>query len=123
MRRHRYMVVEHSEAAAEITKDKQFHEYVLPIHTLLGTYHWQRIDAEHVFVTGYYDSSHHHIIETHPKVSMLPSIGSSKKLHVHLKAPHYLALSKKLTLEADSTAADVAEAAEVQFGCIFAPDK
>lgn len=117
MRRHRYFVVEH----AEPQDKKSFIDLIIPIHTLLGTYHWTRLDAQHILVTGYYEVSNHSALHNHPKVSPLPTVGSSKTLKAHLatKANHWNVLASNLSLTDNSTTADMAEKAEEKYGTMF----
>jgi hypothetical protein len=121
MRRHRYMIVEHPKFGGA---PRTFQEMILPIHGLLGTHHWVRLDDNHVFLSGHYEASHHNSIHFHPQVSVLPILSSGKKLKAHLseKVNHWNALST-LGLSEDSTMTDLAEVAEETFGPIFAADK
>jgi hypothetical protein len=125
MHRHRYMVVEHPVENEQHDASKKFEEFVLPIHTMLGTYHWMRLDDKHVFVTGNYEVSNHHTLHNHPKVSVLPIVSSGKSLKKHItKEPHWNALAfGKLTLSEDATASDAVEAAEAAFGPLFGSEK
>lgn len=125
MHRHRYMIVEHPVENEQHHPSKQFHEFVLPIHTMLGTYHWARLDDKHVFVSGNYEISTHHMLHTHPKVSILPIQSSGKSLSRHLsqKDAHWQALSTRLALSHDATTSDAIEAASSVFGTIFDSEK
>jgi len=118
MQRHRYLIVEHSYAPSE-----KFEETMLPVHTLLGTYHWAKLDDQHVFVTAKYALSHHTRIQGHAKVSVLPSMSSGKTLVSHLKDRHWQALSAKLGLDHTATMTDAVELAEQVFGPVFSPDR
>jgi hypothetical protein len=122
MRRHRYMVVEHPTAAEG---EHHFNSFVLPIHTMLGTYHWARLDADHVFVTGYYEVSLHDRLAKHPKVSVMPSSSSGKPLKNHLaqKDSHWNALAAKLSIDSSASMTDLIDAAEAAFGAAFGLDK
>jgi hypothetical protein len=125
MIRQRYMIVEHPRENEMPHADKKFADYVLPIHTMLGTYHWARLDDVHVLVTGQYPVSHHAMIQSHPKTSVLPMVGSGKLLKEHLssKAEHWKALSSGLSLDDTSTTSDLVEAAEAKFGVLFGSNK
>jgi hypothetical protein len=122
MRRQRYMIVEHS---SEKEASKHFNDMVVPIHTMLATYHWARLDDSHVFLTGYYEISMHDRLHQHPKVSVLPSASSAKTLNAHLttKNNHWQALSRKLSLDSSATTQDAIEAAESMFGAVFSLEK
>lgn len=119
------MVVEHPSTNEVPHPSKNFEDFILPVHCLLGTYHWARLDDTHVFVTGHYEVSHHAAIHSHPKVSALPSLGSSRqcKHHTSIKAHHWNALASRLALPDDATSSDVADAAESMFGVLFGADK
>lgn len=117
MRRHRYMIVEHS-----VSPDsRKFEDLILPIHTMLGTYHWAKLDDGHVYVTGHYEISMHDRLARHPKVSVMPHASSNKRLHMHLseRTTHWNALSKKLSLDSSASMSDAIEAAESVFGPVF----
>lgn len=116
------MIVDHPVAAHA---SKKLEAFAIPIHTMLGTYTWARLDDAHVFVTGTYEISMHDRLAKHPSVSVLPSVSSGKTLQSHLKQKdsHWNALAQKLSLDSNASMSDLIDAAEAKFGAAFSLDK
>lgn len=124
MLKQRYMIVEyheHQEAALGIHENGSLVNH-LPLHSMLGTYHWSRLDAEHVLLLGVYSVSKQPELDAHQAVSVLPHLASTKHLHKGVrKDAHWQALSKSLGLAAPSTMSDVVDALHTVHGPLYAP--
>jgi hypothetical protein len=107
----RFMVVEHDPKQSKI----------LQIHGLLGTYHWQQLDDAHVIVVATYSSATHTALHNHDKVSVIPVIGSHKKLCKCLKDRHYNALKNHLNLDDEHVSEDAIDLLGAKFGPLFSP--
>lgn len=107
MRKSRHMVVEHHVKDEELKIVDGRVTGKQPIHDLVGTYHWLRIDDAHIFMVADYSISHHVAIHAHAKVSVLPVVGSSKHLHKHLKGRHFEALKNRFNLDETHTSEDI----------------
>lgn len=125
MKRYRYMVVKyHQDTEKALCVEKGLFKNHLPVHELLCEYHWVRLDAEHVLVTGEYPIGHHDKLAKHEHVYMLPSIGSNRRLHTVLSNPKSnftAALLKKYNMPIDSSMSDLIDALETQEAPLFAP--
>ena len=127
MYKQRYLIVEYSiEDEAKYRKnpvglDGKFQNY-LHIHHMLGTYHWSRLDSQHVVLLANYSVHHHKALQEDHKVSLLPHISSAKPIHkVVKKSIHWEALRDKLEVDHDSSMDDILDALEEKHGAIFAP--
>ena len=125
MRRHRFMVVDFPKASEVPDIRKPWLSHVLPIHCLLGTYHWVRLDDAHVYVTASYGVATHVELSNHPKVTIMPTVSSGKNIQNHMRAnpKHYMALSHALKLDDSHTMEDIIEMAEAKFGAIFSAER
>lgn len=121
MRKSRYMVVEHhiNDEKLRIEDGKVIGQ--IAIHGLVGTYHWFRLDDNHVFMMADYSAKHHVAIHEHAKVSVLPVLGSVKHLHKHLKNKHFLAAKKVFNLDETHTTEDIVDMIIAKHGPLYAP--
>lgn len=91
-----------------------------PIHDLVGNYHWHRLDDEHVIMVADYPVKNHKEIDKHPAVTIIPSLGSSKKLHKHIsKQKHLDAIRKHFDITEDHTSEDLLDQLADKFGPMF----
>lgn len=124
MKKLRYMVVEHSRDEEELYIENGEVVGQVPIHHLLGAYHWTRLDDQHVLLMGSYSISHHATLANHEKVSVLPVMHSSKYIQNHeMKEQHKQALRAALRLDDDHTMEHVIEKLETHHSPIFAAHK
>ena len=124
MQRQRYMIVEYSLATEKaLGLDAQgFLVNHMHLHELLATYHWSRLDNDHVIVLGNYSISKQKELDNHPAVTILPHLASTKHLHKVSKKPaHWLALKSSLSLDDPSTMSDVVDVLHTIHGPIYAP--
>ena len=105
----RFMIVEHVPKRGER----------LCIHHLLGTYHWHQIDDEHVVCVATHSMATHKELHSHHKVSVLPTLGSQKKLCHCLKGKHLNAVKKVFNLEDDHVSEHVLDALSEKYGPLF----
>ena len=118
MRRYRYMVVRHhKDVAAKMTIVNGRFENHLPIHHLLLSYHWTRMNDEFVLVYGEYAIGHHNALADHEHVLMLPSTGSAKNLLQHgedkgKKVHAESLIARYKSLHSDSTLSDLLDELE-----------
>ena len=118
---HRYMIVEHKSRKLGFDEQGRFKNQ-LPIHHLLGPYHWVHLDSNHVLVTGHFAMLHMKHIEARADVSVLPSLYSSKTVSKSVKkSAHWSALQNKLQASDDHTTIDIAETAAIKLDPLFAP--
>jgi hypothetical protein len=120
MFRHRLMVVEHPVSR---DKGKSFAEMAIHIHSLLGTYHWARLDENHVLLTGNYPIKHHDKLHNMETVSVMPPMASGRTIKEKLKDKHYVVLANRLHLAPEHNMSDLIETAEQHYGPLFSPEK
>ena len=122
----RYMVVEyHAKDRGNIKFDANggFVNH-FPLHHLMGEYHWQHLDAEHVIVTGLFHPHHKRALDSNPIVSVLPSLHASKAVSKGVKkAQHWHALKKHLEAEDTHNMSDIAELLEAKHGSLFSASR
>lgn len=101
-------------------------ETVLPVHQLLGGYHWEAISDTHVLLIGDIHLVNMQSVDNHPAVWLLPSVHSSRPLAEHAreraKYPHFITLGR-LGISEHHTTMDLAEIAYEKFGSKFALDR
>jgi hypothetical protein len=120
------MIVDHpaSQEKLHLSADRKNVLGQLPVHGLLGNYHWARLNAQHVLVTADYSIASHVALAVHPAVSVLPVISSGKTLFKHLnnRKDHLQALID-IGIDDEGTMSDFIEIAESRYGPIFSPEK
>lgn len=107
----RYLIVKHTDQTQ-----------ALDVHALLGSYHWESIDSEHVLVLATIDSHSLGDLAAHPAVLVAPSIYSDDTLHAHAQAqgkPTHLLALKKLGVTSSHRTVHLAQLAEKRFGRKF----
>lgn len=121
----RYMIVEHKRDEADLYAVGGKVYGRISIHTLLRSYHWHRIDDTHVILLGSYSSRHHNTLATHPRVTLMPHLSSSKQLKKHFdqkgKLHHYHALSKVFAMGENAAMGDFLDHVEEHLGPVFQP--
>jgi hypothetical protein len=122
----RFAIVTHSSKDAELKLVGGKIIGQMPVHDLVGSYHWFRLDDDHIMVMMNYAVSNHALLNSHPKVSLLPHIGSSRTIAQHIQKNsnnmvHKDALQIAFNLDDTHTMEDLTEMIVAKQGAIYAP--
>lgn len=97
----------------------------IPIHEMLGQYHWEALDEEHVLLLGALATSKVEYVDSHASVLLLPSIHSRRTIKEHAdvrdKMSFFLTLGR-IGIHDQHFVVDLAIAAHEAFGHKFALD-
>jgi len=126
--RKRYLVVSHpvEEEQHKIVDNKIVGKQ--PAHDLLSGYHWVRLDKAHILLLAETPLHTHKELHAHDKVSVLPSITSSKSLHHHFtnkltnKHHHHNSLINHFGIDETHTMEDLQGMIESKYGPLFSLD-
>ena len=128
----RYMIVEYPKQDGDgmhVTPEGKLKNH-LPIHELLGSYHFVRLDDDHVLVNGDFPIGHSVKLDKHPAVLVLPHVASAKSISVHglkfNRTSHANALVRNLSdkgITASSTMSDILDEVSEKFGPVFMPNR
>ena len=125
MVRQRYMILEYHRDTENklVINNAGTLENHLPIHELLISHHWSRLDDEHVVVLGTYSIGNHKHLENHTRLSILPHLASAKPLHTAVKHQNHWH-SLRQAVRADDiplTMTDIVDDLEAIHGTVFGP--
>lgn len=128
MQKIRYMLVDHPKANEQLGVVDGKVQGKMPVHDLVGTYHWVRLDDDTIFLMADYRVSNHDALHTHPKISVLPSHASSRSVKAHISkmgsrtcvGKHTAVLMTKFALTDDCTMEDLLERIVAKHGALFA---
>lgn len=123
----RYAIVTHHVKDQELRIDEGRIIGQQPGHDLMRSYHWFRLDDEHIMVSADYHLSRHAALHAHEKISMLAHTGSNKPVHEHIhnkikhehKGKHWHALKKHLDLDETHTMEDMIDKIVEKHGPMF----
>lgn len=98
----------------------------VPIHHLLGEYHWASLDEGHVLLLGYVHPPRIMTLDKHPDCLLMPSLFSTKTVFAHAeerqKSHFCLPLVMHMSLQPHHQVMHLAEIAHAMHGKIFALD-
>jgi hypothetical protein len=124
MKQHRYMVLEHAEADQQLGIDGNGKiTGRIPVHHLLQSYHWHRLDGRHVLVYGSHSISHAQLLQQLPIVSLLPHLQSTKKMKDIMQPAHFAAVQAYFGLADDAIPADLADGVVTRFSPLMHPQR
>ena len=127
--RQRYLVVTHPRSNEQLAIVDGEIVGQQPVHHLVANYRWHRMDEDHIIMVAGCPMHTHSELDTHEKVSALPSLHSSKPIHSHFakmikhssRDKHLQALTKHLDLDETHTMEDVVDKLVAKHGLQWAP--